>query len=706
MLGISKLCLRRFTNYFFISLIMFPKYINTNVFTNQGLLLIHYESLPQNSSFIINNLKTNFEKIILFSTYNNNALSIPDYHEFVSTNRIALVLSDDDKVVRAFHGLCVYVGSFYNYSFNLPDFYCFVYEINYPVTNCIVNDYKSYEREKISSNNKNHLYTPAFESIDNRIGRYYNKDIRTNEQKQLPISNLNTEIIRKNQKDCNDCFDIEREPVQISEIIDTNTTPFTYFPTLNMTFDIPVPLSTTSELDLITKISESDDARRKQYYVQHIKTSAESLQIAAQTFSTNATLKPKQLKIIEENKKRLDAEKLKKDNEHMRRLYMKYREGDDSTKLQIITKKYNEYVTNRIQLLALEFYYERWILENRKRDVDESLLLDLYRTCLYVIESGTEKEREYAMNKLREVGFDNTVDEIKYKIETEMNDEAKKKHRESAIKAGQKTRNEGSKKENRNNKKGEVKESVKKVTSTSDLGCNQSTLGDLSNPSTNETEKKLPYKVRDKDLYFQLKYAGHYLKRSTESKPDPRVNFTPDGWQIKLLDAVDKNKSSIICAPTSSGKTFICYYAIEKVLKGVETDVVIFCLPTKALVNQVMADIYARFSTKTYKHRSLQGILMKDYQVDPWKSQVLILTPIMLETLLSTLHKAENVKKQKTSVSKQEEKIKKNLGALSFMLEGLDVNDNTLINNIKKNNFKLENIKYIIIDEVHKICTK
>jgi len=64
---------------------------------------------------------------------------------------------------------------------------------------------------------------------------------------------------------------------------------------------------------------------------------------------------------------------------------------------------------------------------------------------------------------------------------------------------------------------------------------------------------------------FQLQYCGPHMERNLDPADDPRVKFTPDGWQIKVLDALDEDKSVFVVAPTSSGKTFIAYYAMEKV---------------------------------------------------------------------------------------------------------------------------------------------
>jgi hypothetical protein len=54
---------------------------------------------------------------------------------------------------------------------------------------------------------------------------------------------------------------------------------------------------------------------------------------------------------------------------------------------------------------------------------------------------------------------------------------------------------------------------------------------------------------------FQLVYGGPYLDRNFDSSPDTRVPFEPDGWQRKVLDEIDADRSVLVVAPTSAGKT-------------------------------------------------------------------------------------------------------------------------------------------------------
>ncbi|KAI1767757.1 P-loop containing nucleoside triphosphate hydrolase protein [Hypoxylon sp. FL1150] len=136
---------------------------------------------------------------------------------------------------------------------------------------------------------------------------------------------------------------------------------------------------------------------------------------------------------------------------------------------------------------------------------------------------------------------------------------------------------------------------------------------------------------------FQLDFCGPYLERSFESAPDSRVPFEPDAWQRKVLDAIDADKSLFVVAPTSAGKTFISFYAMKKILQSNDDDVIVYVAPTKALVNQIAAEVQARFSKSYHNHdgRSVWAIHTRDYRVNnPQGCQVLVTVPHILQIML------------------------------------------------------------------------
>ncbi|RXW18628.1 hypothetical protein EST38_g7226 [Candolleomyces aberdarensis] len=133
---------------------------------------------------------------------------------------------------------------------------------------------------------------------------------------------------------------------------------------------------------------------------------------------------------------------------------------------------------------------------------------------------------------------------------------------------------------------------------------------------------------------WQLRLFGEYMDRSMDSAPDPRVPFHPDAWQRKVLDCIDANHSILVVAPTSAGKTFISFYAMEQILRASDDDILVYVAPTKALVTQIAAEIYARFSKKM-DGRSCWAIHTRDNRInDAQKCQILVTVPEVLATML------------------------------------------------------------------------
>ncbi|KAH7409767.1 DEAD/DEAH box helicase-like protein [Phaeosphaeria sp. MPI-PUGE-AT-0046c] len=135
---------------------------------------------------------------------------------------------------------------------------------------------------------------------------------------------------------------------------------------------------------------------------------------------------------------------------------------------------------------------------------------------------------------------------------------------------------------------------------------------------------------------FQLEHCGPYLEREINSAVDERVPFRPDAWQRQVLDVIDEHQSLFVIAPTSAGKTFISFYAMKQVLMMDDDGVVVYVAPTKALVNQIAAEIQARFS-KSFKHpgKSVWAIHTRDYRINNATGcQILVTVPHILQIML------------------------------------------------------------------------
>ncbi|CAA7261143.1 unnamed protein product [Cyclocybe aegerita] len=140
--------------------------------------------------------------------------------------------------------------------------------------------------------------------------------------------------------------------------------------------------------------------------------------------------------------------------------------------------------------------------------------------------------------------------------------------------------------------------------------------------------------INEHPIIWQLRLFGDYMDRSMDSTYDKRVPFKPDEWQRRVLDGIDQKKSLLVVAPTSAGKTFISFYAMEQVLRESNDGILVYIAPTKALVSQIAAEVYARFS-KSMNGKSCWAIHTRDYRIhEPMDCQILITVPEILGILL------------------------------------------------------------------------
>ncbi|KAL4440400.1 hypothetical protein ABPG75_003401 [Micractinium tetrahymenae] len=148
------------------------------------------------------------------------------------------------------------------------------------------------------------------------------------------------------------------------------------------------------------------------------------------------------------------------------------------------------------------------------------------------------------------------------------------------------------------------------------------------------------------DARFQTRHCGHLLPHEAPPERDPRVEtFNPDPWQRQVLDTIDDGASALIVAPTSSGKTFIASYCISSVVRRLDDQegVVVFVAPTKALVNQVAAQMYKDFEAST-------GVFTRDYRHNVEGCRILVTVPACLEILLLSPSSQEWVRRVRYAI--------------------------------------------------------
>jgi superfamily II RNA helicase len=73
---------------------------------------------------------------------------------------------------------------------------------------------------------------------------------------------------------------------------------------------------------------------------------------------------------------------------------------------------------------------------------------------------------------------------------------------------------------------------------------------------------------------------------------------------------------------------------MERVLRGSDDGIVVYVAPTKALVNQVAAEVFARFS-KDVPGANMWAIHTRDYRINnPQNCQILVTVPHILSIML------------------------------------------------------------------------
>ena len=101
--------------------------------------------------------------------------------------------------------------------------------------------------------------------------------------------------------------------------------------------------------------------------------------------------------------------------------------------------------------------------------------------------------------------------------------------------------------------------------------------------------------------------------------------FTLDGFQRDAIDAVHRGMSTLVAAPTGSGKTVVAEFAIERALdRGGKA---FYTTPLKALSNQKFGDLVAKHGPERV------GLLTGDNAINPEASVVVMTTEVLRNML-------------------------------------------------------------------------
>lgn len=106
---------------------------------------------------------------------------------------------------------------------------------------------------------------------------------------------------------------------------------------------------------------------------------------------------------------------------------------------------------------------------------------------------------------------------------------------------------------------------------------------------------------------------------------EERLNFDLDSFQKQAIEKINKNCNVLVCAPTGSGKTVIAHFAVYKSL--CDGKKAFYTTPIKALSNQKYRELEKEYGSEKV------GLLTGDIAINP-QAQILVMTTEVLRNMI------------------------------------------------------------------------
>jgi superfamily II RNA helicase len=126
--------------------------------------------------------------------------------------------------------------------------------------------------------------------------------------------------------------------------------------------------------------------------------------------------------------------------------------------------------------------------------------------------------------------------------------------------------------------------------------------------------------------------------------------YTLDPFQKHANDSIRNGRDTIVCVPTSSGKTLVAKMAIFHTIKTSPNKRIALTVPVKALAD----DIYENFKQEFFKEGITVGIMTGDKKIDIDSTVVILTAEILRNTLINSSdpeHSTEEIKDRRCLVN-------------------------------------------------------